>query len=208
MTAHSTQEQTFLTPNIRPDANIYEQKLIHRFARQNFYLNQCGEHLFLQTLYTFLKYIIRRLRFFTQHRIDTHLLNSTTYEMTSNVREQIRFLIELNKIQNGEFNNNLNIDKFQRKIELTNVIDEEQKRMQTHECRLSIIEELRQKEADETACLVLRESRLKRQKLSDHHQKIKPIRILRASLQDLIGVMENEPILRRSKTLLYAYANR
>jgi hypothetical protein len=54
----------------------------------------------------------------------------------------------------------------------------------------------------------LRESRSKRQKLSDSNQKTIPIRILRANLQDLILVMENIPILKRSKTLLYAYANR
>jgi hypothetical protein len=123
--------------------------------------------------------------------------------MTSNVREQIRFLIELNKSRNGELNNT-----FQRKTELINITDEEQKRIRTREYRLSVIEELRQKEANETACLVLRESRLKRQKTSDNDRKIKPIRILRANLQDLIIVMENIPILKRSKTLLYAYANR
>jgi hypothetical protein len=128
--------------------------------------------------------------------------------MTSNVREQIRFLIKLNKSRNGEINNHLHLGSFQRKAELINVTDEEQKRIRTREYRLSIIEELRQKEANETACLVLRESRSKRQKLSDSNQKTIPIRILRANLQDLILVMENIPILKRSKTLLYAYANR
>jgi hypothetical protein len=204
LTTHSTQEQIVLIPNIRPDANLYQQKLIHRFARHNFYLNQSAEDLFLQTFVTFIKYIIRRLRFFTQHRIDTHLFNSNNYEITSNGREQMRFLIELNKRKNGEFNQNFNSDKLQRKVELNNRTDEEQKR----EYRLSIMEELRRKEADETACLVLRESRLKRQKILDNHQKPITIRILRATLQDLIAVMENETILRRSKTLLYAYANR
>jgi hypothetical protein len=203
LSTRSTQEQSFLIPNIRPDADPYQQRLVHRFARHNFYLNECGEHLFLQTLYTFLKHIIQRLHFYTEHRIDTQLLNSNTYEMTSNVREQIRFLIELNKSRNGELNNT-----FQRKTELINITDEEQKRIRTREYRLSVIEELRQKEANETACLVLRESRLKRQKTSDNDRKIKPIRILRANLQDLIIVMENIPILKRSKTLLYAYANR
>lgn len=128
--------------------------------------------------------------------------------MTSNVREQIRFLIKLNKSRNGEINNHLHLGSFQRKAELINVTDEEQKRIRTREYRLSIIEELRQKEANETACLVLRESRSKRQKMSDSNQKTIPIRILRANLQDLILVMENIPILKRSKTLLYAYANR
>lgn len=200
----STQDQTFLIPNIRPDADPYQQHLIHRFARHNFYLNECGEHLILQTLNKFLKHIIQRLLFYTEHRIDTQLLNSNTYEITSNVREQIRFLIELNKSRNGE----LNINTFQRKTELININDEEQKRIRTREYRLSLIEELRQKEANETACLLLRESRLKRQKLSDNNQKSIPIRILRANLQDLIIVMENIPTLKRSKTLLYAYANR
>ena len=32
--------------------------------------------------------------------------------MTSNVREQIRFLIELNKAQTGESNRNLNMERF------------------------------------------------------------------------------------------------
>lgn len=128
--------------------------------------------------------------------------------MTSNVREQIRFLIKLNKSRNGEINNHLHLGSFQRKAELINVTDEEQKRIRTREYRLSIIEELRQKEANETACLVLRDSRSKRQKLSDSNQKTIPIRILRANLQDLILVMENIPILKQSKTLLYAYANR
>ena len=155
------QGQTCLIPNIRPDADPYQQHLIHRFARQNFYLNECGERLFLQTLYTFLRHIIRRLLFYTEHRIDTQLLNSNTYEMTSNVREQIRFLIKLNKSRNGEINNHLHLGSFQRKAELINVTDEEQKRIRTREYRLSIIEELRQKEANETACLVLRESRSK-----------------------------------------------
>jgi hypothetical protein len=128
--------------------------------------------------------------------------------MTSNVREQIRFLIELNKSRNGELNNHFHIGKFQRKSDLTNITDDEQKRIRTREYRLSVIEELRQKEANETACLVLRESRLKRQKISDNTRKSIPIRILRANLQDLIVVMENIPILKRSKTLLFAYANR
>jgi len=128
--------------------------------------------------------------------------------MTSNVREQIRFLIELNKSRNGELNNHFHIGTFQRKSDLTNITDDEQKRIRTREYRLSVIEELRQKEANETACLVLRESRLKRQKISDNTRKSIPIRILRANLQDLIVVMENIPILKRSKTLLYAYANR
>jgi hypothetical protein len=128
--------------------------------------------------------------------------------MTSNVREQIRFLIKLNKSRNGEINNHLHLGSFQRKAELINLTDEEQKRIRTREYRLSIIEELRQKEANETACLVLRDSRSKRQKLSDSNQKTIPIRILRANLQDLILVMENIPILKQSKTLLYAYANR
>ncbi len=128
--------------------------------------------------------------------------------MTSTVREQIRFLIKLNKSRNGEINNHLHLGSFQRKAELINVTDEEQKRIRTREYRLSIIEELHQKEANETACLVLRESRSKRQKMFDSNQKTIPIRILRANLQDLILVMENIPILKRSKTLLYAYANR
>lgn len=184
---------SFLQPTIRSDADQYQQKLIHRFAQHNFYLNQSGEDLFLQTLYKFLKYIIQRLHFYTEHRVDTQLLNSNNYEMTNNVREQIRFLIELN-------NNN-----FPRKSD----DDEEQKRIGIRENRLSLIEELRRKEANETACLVLRESRLKRQKISDNNnKKLIPIRILRANLQDLIIVMENIPILKRSKTLLYAYANR
>jgi hypothetical protein len=189
----STQEQTCIIPNIRPDINPYQQKLIYRFAQYNFYLNEDGEDLFLQTLYNFLRHIIRRLRFYTEHRIDTKLIHSNRYEMTSNVREQIRFLIELNKSRNeiGSFPRN----------------DDEQKLVRTHEYhRLSIIEELRQKEANETACLVLRESRSKRQKLSDHHRT--SFRLLRANLQDLILVMENLPVLKRSKTLLYAYANR
>ncbi|CAF2368315.1 unnamed protein product [Rotaria sp. Silwood2] len=208
LSTRSIQEQTFITPSIRADANPYEHKLINRFARYNFYLNEYGEQLFLQTLYTFLKYIIRRLLFFTQHRIDTRLLDSNRYEMTSNVREQMRFLFELNKVQNGESNNNLNSGIFQRKSESINIVDEEQKRTRIRDYRLSIIEQLRQKEADETACLVLRESRLKRQKISDNNRNIMPTRILRASLQELIAVMESEPILKRSKTLLYAYANR
>lgn len=161
LSTRSPQGQTCLIPNIRPDADPYQQHLIHRFARQNFYLNECGERLFLQTLYTFLRHIIRRLLFYTEHRIDTQLLNSNTYEMTSNVREQIRFLIKLNKSRNGEINNHLHLGSFQRKAELINVTDEEQKRIRTREYRLSIIEELRQKEANETACLVLRESRSK-----------------------------------------------
>ncbi|UJR16233.1 hypothetical protein I4U23_003143 [Adineta vaga] len=203
--------QKDLVPYIRPDANIYQQKLINRFARKNFHLSQCGEHVFLQTLYAFLTYIIRRLHFFAQHRLDTRLFNSNIYEMTSNVREQIRFLVELNKAQTGESNRNLNIDRFhQRQVELTtNVHNGEQKCIQTpRDHRLSLLEDLRQREADETACLVLRESRLKRQKTTDNEQKIKPIRIVRGNTQDLIVVMENESILRRSKTLLYAYANR
>jgi hypothetical protein len=120
--------------------------------------------------------------------------------MTSNVREQIRFLIKLNKSRNGEINNHLHLGSFQRKAELINVTDEEQKRIRTREYRLSIIEELRQKEANETACLVLRESRSKRQKMSDSNQKTIPIRILRANLQDLILVMENIPVLKRSNS--------
>ena len=208
LSTRSTQEQTSITPNIRPDADLYQQKLINRFAQHHFYLNECAEHLFLQTLYTFLKYIIRRLLFFTQHRTDTRLLNINTYEMISNVREQMRFLIELNKLKNDESHNNLNLGIFQQKSSLTDSINEEQKRIRTHEYRSSVIEHLRQKEADETACLVLRQSYLKRQKVLDHYQKIMPIKILRASLQELIAVMENEPILKRSKTLLYAYANR
>jgi hypothetical protein len=194
LSTRSPQEQTFITPNIRPDANSYQQKLIHRFAEHNFYLNECGEQLILQTLHTFLKYIIQRLHFYAEHRIDTQLLNSNSYEMTSNVREQIRFLIELNKFQNGVSN--------------PPEFNAEQKRIPTREYRLSILEELRQKEADETACLVLRESRLKRQKTSNNNPKTIPIRILRANLQDLITVMENQSILKRSKTLLHAYANR
>jgi hypothetical protein len=212
----STQEQTFIIPNIHPEADPYQQQLICRFARRSFYLNECGEQLFLQTLYTFLKYLIRRVHFFTEHRIDTQFLGTNTYEMTSNVREQIRFLMELNKLQNGEtynvsLNNNLNAGLLQRKTEsmnMTDINDEEQKRTRAREYRLSVMEELRQKEADETACLVLRESRLKRQKVSDANRKTISIRIFRATLQYLIAVMENEPILRRSKTLLYAYANR
>ncbi|CAF0789239.1 unnamed protein product [Adineta steineri] len=204
-----SQEPTFLTPIIRSDADQYQQQLIIRFAHKNFYLDESGEQLFLQTLYTFLKYIIRRLHFFAQHRIDTYLLNSNTYEITSNVREQIRFLIELDKLQNGNFNNNINMNKFQqKKSEMMNIMGDDEKRMQGHEYRLSVIEELRKKEADETACLVLRESRLKRQKLSDNYQKSISTRIIRANLQDLIVVMENEQTLKRSRTLLYAYANR
>lgn len=114
------------------------------------------------------------------------------YEMTSNVREQIRFLNELNKTRNN----------------VNNPMDDVQKQISTREYRLSVIEEIRQKEANETACLVLRESRLKRQKTSDNNRKLIPKRILRSNVQDLIIVMENIPILKRSKTLLYAYANR
>ena len=179
------------SPNIRPDANIYQQRLIHRFAQQNFYLNQSAEELFLQTLYTFLRQIITHLRFYTEHRLDTQFFHSKAYEMTSNVREQIRFLMELNKSRSGPININ----------------EGEQKDTRTREYRLSVIEELRQKEANETACLVLRESRSKRQKLSEKN-RTSTVKLLRANLQDLIVIMENLPILRRSKTLLYAYANR
>ncbi|CAF3368223.1 unnamed protein product [Rotaria sp. Silwood1] len=208
VSSRSIQEQSYITPNVRADANPYEQKLINRFARHNFYLNEYAEHLFLHTLYTFLKYIIRRLLFFTQHRIDTRLLDSNIYDMTSNVREQMRFLFELNKVQNGESNNNLSNGIFQRKPESTSIIDEEQKRTRIRDYQSSVIEQLRQKEADETACLVLRQSRLKRQKISNNNRNFMPTRILRASLQELIAVMESEPILKRSKTLLFAYANR
>ena len=57
--------------------------------------------------------------------------------MTSNVREQIRFLIKLNKSRNGEINNHLHLGSFQRKAELINVTDEEQKRIRTREYQLS-----------------------------------------------------------------------
>lgn len=191
----SSSEPTCLIPNIRPDANVYQQKLIHRFAQRNFYLDQNAEDIFLQTLYTFVRQIITRLRFYTEHRLDTQFFNSKTYEMTSNVREQIRFLMELNKSRNGPVGS----------MDVNN--DGEQKDMRTREYRLSVIEELRQKEANETACLVLRESRSKRQKLSEKNRTT-TLKLLRANLQDLILIMENLPILRRSKTLLYAYANR
>ena len=193
-------------PNIRPNADFYQQKLIHRFAQHHFHLNENAEDLFLQTLYTFLRDIIRRLRFYTEHRLDTQVLNSHTYEMTSNVREQIRFLIELNKSRNGgEFNHNLHLNSLQRRTDLN---DDDQKCIRTREYRLSVIEELRQKEANDTACLVLRESRSKRQKLSDKNRQTTSFRFLRANIQDLILVMENIPVLRRSTVLLYAYANR
>lgn len=197
-----------ISPNIRPDANCYEQKLIHRFAQNNFYLNSDGEQLILQTLYKFLKHIIRRLLFFTQHRTDTRLFHSNAYEMMSNVREQIRYLIQLHKTQNGGLNSNLNMNIYQRKSEMNSITDEDLKRIRVGDYQPTTIEQLRRKEADETACLVLRESRLKRQKRENNQQPLFPTRILRASLQELIAVMENESTLKRSKTLLYAYANR
>ena len=115
--------------------------------------------------------------------------------MTSHVREQIRFLIDLDN---------------QRKADPIHSNDDEQKRMRSREYRLSLVEELRHKEANEMARHVLRDCRLKRQKtLADENQKKSTHkRILRANLQDLFIVMENLPILKRSKTFLFAYANR
>lgn len=180
--------QTALNPPPRSDADPYQQKLIIRFARKHFHLSRCGEGVFLQTLYNFIRYILRRVRFFAQHRVDTHQMHSGTYDMMSNVREQIRFLMDVNQSKHAERNPMIPTGNDQK--------------------RLTSIEGLRQREADETACLVLRESRLKRQKTAENERKTKPVRAVRANAQDLIVVMENETILRRSKTLLYAYANR
>lgn len=196
----SAQETTSLIPHIRPDANPYQQKLIHRFAQENFYVDQSAEEIFIERLHTFLRFIITRLHFYTKHRLDTQFFHSNIYQMTSNVREQIRFLMELNRSRSGASNRHL-------QVEPINVNPTDQKDPRTREYRLSMIEELRQREANETACLVLRESRSKRQKLIEKTPQ--PImKYLRVNLQDLILVMENLPILRRSKTLLYAYANR
>lgn len=203
----STPETTSLIPNIRPDANSYQQKLIHRFAQHNFYLDQTAEEIFLQTLHTFLRSVITRLRFYTEHRLDTQFFHSNTYEMTSNVREQIRFLMELNRSRTGPLNHQIQVGSMEHRTDPNNINPGDQKDIRSREYRLSMIEELRQREANETACLVLRESRSKRQKLSEKN-RIPTMRSLRANLQDLILVMENLPILRRSKTLLYAYANR
>ena len=112
--------------------------------------------------------------------------NSDRYDPISNVREQIRFLLDLQKVTMNSLSNN----------------DNEQKN------RTSFLDELRRKEADETASHVLRESRLKRQKLSNDETKSTVIRFRRANLQDLITVMEDEKVLKRSKLLFFAYANR
>jgi len=188
-------EPSAFIPNIRSDANVYQQRLIQRFARQNFHLNQCAEQLIFETLSKFLRHLIERIRFYTEHRTDIRCHNSNSYEMTSHVREQIRFLIDLDN---------------QRKADPIHSNDDEQKRMRSREYRLSLVEELRHKEANEMARHVLRDCRLKRQKtLADENQKKSTHkRILRANLQDLFIVMENLPILKRSKTFLFAYANR
>lgn len=86
--------------------------------------------------------------------------------MTSNVRKQIRILMELNRY--------LQVDSIK-------VNPNDSKDIRTREYRLSMIEELRQREANETACLVLRESRSKRQKLSEKNRQ-PTIRFLRAHL--------------------------
>ena len=204
----SVQESTLITPHIRSDANIYQQKLIHRFAQHHFHLNECGEHLILRTLDALLKHILRRLLFFTNHRIDTHLLGSQAYEMTSNVREQIRFLVDASRIEHGDsFQSALGQPRAETMNKMA-INDDQEKRTRTREYRLSVLEELRQKEADETACFVLRQTRLKQQERAAHTKKGIPTRIRRGTLPDLIAVMESEPKLRRSKSLLYAYANR
>lgn len=205
-------ESTTFQPQLRPDADPYQQKLIYRFAYRHFYLNQCGEELILQTLYRFLHYIIERMRFYIRHRIDRPPLDSDQYETTSNTREQIRFLIDLHKLHQGSAETTAqgypsSLQKLDWSYPSSSQ-DEEQKRSRVREQRLSAMEELRHREADETANLVLRETRIKRQKLMNKDGKTAPPRILRATLQDLILVMENEPKLKRSKTLLFAYANR
>jgi hypothetical protein len=193
---------------MRPDFNVYQQKLFNCFARRHFQLSPSANDLVLQTLSRFLQHILRRVLFFVKHRINGQSTGNERYDMTSNVREQMRFLTELHKVK---YDNMTHADAMQRKIESNQPFDvnnEEQKRMRTRDYRLSIVEELRQKEADETACLVLRETRLKRQKLSANNGSSASMRIHRVNRQDLIVVMEDEPILKRSKTLLVAYANR
>ena len=60
-------EPSAFIPNIRSDANVYQQRLIQRFARQNFHLNQCAEQLIFETLSKFLRHLIERIRFYTEH---------------------------------------------------------------------------------------------------------------------------------------------
>ena len=188
----STEPGSFIA-QLRPEMNLYQQRLVFRFARHQFHLNPCAESLFLQSLYRFIEQLIGRVLFVAQHRVDVSSFSSQRYEMTTNVREQIRFLIDWHRHQYGDSNN------------VKTNTDDEQKPLRAREYRVSVLEGLRRKEADETACLVLRESRLKRQKRIDEQEKTK---VTRANRQDLIAVMENHPRLKRSKTLLFAYANR
>lgn len=197
LTSSVANEPPSFIPQLRPDMNLYQQRLVLRFARDHFHLNPCAENLFLSSMYRFIDAILRRVLFYAQHRVDTSSFSSNRYEMTSNVREQIRFLVDWHKHQYGGDSNN---DKT-----TTSMDDaEDQRRLRAREHRLSVLEGLRRKEADETACLVLRECRLKRQKRMDEQV----VRVHRVNRQDLIAVMENHPRLKRSKTLLVAYSNR
>lgn len=162
---------TTILPRVRSSTNVYQEKLFLRFAQNQFDLDENAENLILQTFFRFVRHLIERIHFYVRHRTDRSALNSNRYEMTSHTREQIRFLIDLNKT-NSTTTTTTNNEDFRHRSEI-----------------------------DETTSFIQRETRLKRDYSSTP-------RLIRATRQDLIIVMENQPKLKRSKTLLWAYGTR
>lgn len=165
---------------------MFREKLFERLASMNFSLADEAEKLIFENLENFLKKIVLRAMFFARHRIDVKSLSADRYEMKTNSREQIRFLVDLQKNEKS-----LNVPPTE--------IEENFRR--TKDFRASIVEQMRKKEAEQTASIVLREIRTKKQNETRRN-------FLRVNLQDLIAVLETESIFRRSKLLLFAYANR
>ncbi|CAF1490145.1 unnamed protein product, partial [Didymodactylos carnosus] len=206
------------------DSNRFHRWLMRKLAlnmEKRFQISAIQEQavqIILSTLHQLLLYLLQRLKLYTSHRANSQILcQNPSYVEQTNVREQMRFLSEIAKLQREDEEVNERRKMFrQGKQYSTTVgrnddhIQADERRHRTREYKRAVIEELRQKEADATACLVLKQSRQKRTLLTgvndDEETNVtKPKRLLRANLQDLISIMENERLFKRSKLLLYAY---
>ncbi|CAF3339479.1 unnamed protein product [Rotaria sp. Silwood1] len=125
-----------------------------------------------------LKYIIEQVKLIAQHRIDMSMKNDSSYEQTSDVKGQIRFLEDLDKIEKQK-KDKLEQEKIFRAAKSrakTNDPEAVKLKQKAKEMQQAQFEEQRQKEANETALAAIgKPKKRKLEESTNHlHQPIMP----------------------------------
>lgn len=118
-----------------------------------------------------LKYLLEQVRLIAQHRVDISMKNDSSYQTTSDVKSQIRFLEDLDKIEKQK-KDKLEQEKIFRAAKSrskTNDPEAAKLKQKAKEIQQAQVEEQRQKEANETALAAIGKPKKRKLEESTNH---------------------------------------